>query len=122
MRLVLIIAFFLSSPTITFAQEWEYLTTAFLDAVYEESMKIVGQNGWELVSTRRVMIGEDESRMAATEAVFKRQKSPQNSRFMSSSDTQEMVMKLHEDYVAEKKAEADKKIKEMQAEIRPHRS
>ena len=78
MRIIILMKFigifFVLSPVIANAQEWEYLTIGYIDALYEESLKIAGENGWELVSSRRVMIGEDENRMAATEAIFKRQR------------------------------------------------
>lgn len=92
--------FFVLSPVISNAQEWEYLTIGYIYALYEESLKIAGENGWELVSSRRVMIGEDESRMAATEAIFKRQKKT-HSKFKTIEQTKYIIEEIHAKYIKE---------------------
>ena len=103
--------FFVLSPVIANAQEWEYLTIGYIDALYEESLKIAGENGWELVSSRRVMIGKEESRMAATEAIFKRQKKT-HSKFKTIEQTKNTIEEIHTRYmkeiIAEKMAEIEK--------------
>lgn len=103
------------SPVIANAQEWEYLTIGYIDALYEESLKIAGENGWELVSSRRVMIGKEESRMAATEAIFKRQKNL-HSKFKTIEQTKNIIEEIHTNYVKELYAEKLAEIEKMKKE------
>ena len=130
MRIIILMKFigifFVLSPVIANAQEWEYLTIGYIDALYEESLKIAGENGWELVSSRRVMIGKEESRMAATEAIFKRQKKT-HSKFKTIEQTKNTIEEIHTRYIKEiiaeemaeieKLEEANRKYKERFAKI-----
>ena len=103
--------FFVLSPVIANAQEWEYLTIGYIDALYEESLKIAGENGWELVSSRRVMTGKEESRMAATEAIFKRQKKT-HSKFKTIEQTKNTIEEIHAKYMKKIYAEKMAQIEE----------
>lgn len=119
-KIVSIALFFTLFSVKTNAQEWEYLTLGFIDAVYEESLEIAGQNGWELVSSRRVMVGEGEWRMAATEAIFKRQKTTNISKFKTVDQLKNVIEELQNNHlkimIAERLAEKERldeeKIKE----------
>jgi len=103
----------ISLSEIAQAQEWEYLTVSFRDEIYEKSMKLIGENGWELVSTRRVFTGLAVLKVVITEAVFKRQKSVQNLSYKSIDQTKNMIDQLDLEYQADVIAKAEKSSREI---------
>ena len=54
--------------------QWEYSIKAPHDSAIESTMNGMGEDGWELVETRRVLTGNDFIDKARTEMIFKRRK------------------------------------------------
>ncbi len=56
-------------------QRWEYVIASPSDEMFEQSMALAGENGWELVFARRATSGTEESANPKYEMIFKRPKS-----------------------------------------------
>lgn len=96
------------------AQEWEYLTMAVRDQLFETSLQLVGNEGWELVSSRRVI---SESMGVATECIFKRKKGIFN-RGKSISDTQAIIITLELNYLKALQVEEERHRLKLEEEAR----
>lgn len=58
--------------------EWEYKIESFEDILFDSGMNRMGNEGWELVSARRALTGEEYSRRGIYECIFKRIKQKSN--------------------------------------------
>ena len=56
-------------------QTWEYKIVGFKDLSLTADLSTVGDQGWEMVSARRAIVGEGKTSEGAYECIFKRRKS-----------------------------------------------
>lgn len=56
-------------------QTREYKIVGFKDASLTADLSTVGDQGWEMVSSRRALVGEGQTSEGAYECIFKRRKS-----------------------------------------------
>jgi hypothetical protein len=56
-------------------QTWEYKIVGFKDESLTADLSTVGDQGWEMVSARRAVVGEGQTSQGAYECIFKRRKS-----------------------------------------------
>jgi len=56
-------------------QTWEYKIVGFKDTSLTADLSTEGDQGWEMVSARRALVGEGQTSEGAYECIFKRRKS-----------------------------------------------